>query len=256
MWQQSENGRVTHPFEPAILAATLALIPVLIIERDVSSGAWVTVAKVANWAIWGIFAAELIFILVVAPRKKAALRAHWLDVAIVLVTVPLYGELLSSIRAVRLFRLLRLLRASVVVARALQAERNLTSGNALRLVALATLFLTVIAGAVQSTVDTRDFATFWDGVWWAVVTVTTVGYGDLYPHTVPGRIIGIVVMLLGIGFLAVSYSDCGLALRAGGPRRRRSQGHGSPRTDRVGRCRVEGTTCGAGIGPTPGCRIP
>jgi voltage-gated potassium channel len=106
-------------------------------------------------------------------------------------------------RAVRLFRLLRLLRASVVVARALQAERNLTSGNALRLVALATLFLTVIAGAVQSTVDTRDFATFWDGVWWAVVTVTTVGYGDLYPHTVPGRIIGIVVMLLGIGFLAV-----------------------------------------------------
>ena len=56
---------------------------------------------------------------------------------------------------------------------------------------------------MQSTVDTRDFATFWDGVWWAVVTVTTVGYGDLYPHTVPGRIIGIVVMLLGIGFLAV-----------------------------------------------------
>ena len=74
MWQQSENGRVVHPFEPAILAATLALIPVLIIERDVSSGAWVTVAKVANWAIWGIFAAELIFILVVAPTKDAERR--------------------------------------------------------------------------------------------------------------------------------------------------------------------------------------
>jgi hypothetical protein len=44
MWQQAENGRVVHPFEPAILAATLALIPVMIIERDVSSGAWVTVA--------------------------------------------------------------------------------------------------------------------------------------------------------------------------------------------------------------------
>jgi voltage-gated potassium channel len=203
MWQQSKNGRVVHPFEPAILVATLALIPVLIIERDVSSGAWVTVAKVANWAIWAIFAAELIFILVVAPRKRAALRAHWLDVAIVLVTVPLYGELLSSIRAVRLFRLLRLLRASVVVTRAIQAERRLTSGNALRLASLATLFLTVMAGAVQSTVDTRDFASFWDGVWWAVVTVTTVGYGDLYPHTVAGRIIAMAVMLLGIGFLAV-----------------------------------------------------
>jgi voltage-gated potassium channel len=52
-------------------------------------------------------------------------------------------------------------------------------------------------------VDTGDFATFWDGVWWAVVTVTTVGYGDLYPHTVPGRIVAIALMLVGIGFLAV-----------------------------------------------------
>jgi voltage-gated potassium channel len=202
MWHQSENGRVTHRFEPIILAATLALIPVLILEHD-ASGGWLTAAKVANWIIWAVFAAELAFIWVVAPRKGQALRAHWLDVAIVFVTVPIYGEALSSIRSVRLFRLLRLLRASVVVARALQAERRLTSGSALRFAALATVFLTVMAGAVQSTIDTRDFATFWDGVWWAVVTVTTVGYGDLVPHTVAGRIIAMCLMLLGIGFLAV-----------------------------------------------------
>ncbi len=203
MWQQAPNGRVSHPFEPLILAASLALIPVLIIEHDVSSGTWATVAEIANWVIWAIFAAELVFILTVAPRKAAAASAHWLDVAIVLVTVPLYGEALSSIRSIRLFRLLRLLRASVVVSRALQAERRLASGSALRFAVLATVFLTVIAGAVQSTIDTRDFETFWDGVWWAVVTVTTVGYGDLVPHTVAGRIIAMCLMLLGIGFLAV-----------------------------------------------------
>jgi voltage-gated potassium channel len=203
MWEQSQSGRVTHPFEPVVLVATLALIPVLIVEHDVSSGGWLTAAKIANWAIWGIFAAELAFILIVAPRKAAAMRAHWLDVAIVLVSVPFFGQLLSSLRAVRLVRLLRLLRASVVVGRAIQAQRNLSSGNALRIAALSTIFFTVIAGAAQSTIDTKDFATFWDGVWWAVVTVTTVGYGDLYPHTVPGRIIAIVVMLVGVGFLAV-----------------------------------------------------
>jgi voltage-gated potassium channel len=202
-WQQSENERVSHPFEPVILGATLALIPVLIIERDVSSGPWATAAEIANWAIWAIFAAELAFILVVAPRKAAAVRAHWLDVAIVLVTIPFYGALLSSLRAVRLFRLLRLLRASVVLARAIQAERNLASGSALRLSVLATVFLTVIAGAVQSTVNSGDFTTFWNGVWWAVQTVTTVGYGDLKITTTSGRIIAIGVMLLGVGFLAV-----------------------------------------------------
>ncbi len=165
MSKQLPNGRVEHPFEPIVLAATLALIPVLIIEHDVSSGPWATIGEIANWAIWGIFAAEMVFILVVAPRKAAALRAHWLDAAIVLVTLPLYGALLSSLRSVRLYRLLRLVRAGVVIGRALQAERNLTSGNALRIAVLATVFLTVAAGAVQATVDTHDFKTFWDGVW-------------------------------------------------------------------------------------------
>jgi hypothetical protein len=147
MWQQGPDGRVSHPFEPFILVATLALIPVLIIEHDVSSGPWATVGAIANWVIWAIFAAELVFILAVAPRKAAALPAHWLDVAIVLVTVPFYGELLSSLRSVRLYRLLRLVRAGVVIGRALQAERRLTSGNALRLAALATVFLPVRTNA-------------------------------------------------------------------------------------------------------------
>jgi voltage-gated potassium channel len=117
--------------------------------------------------------------------------------------VPLFGELLASLRFVRLARLLRVLRAGVIIGRAVQAQRRLGSGAILRYVALITVFIVVVAGAAQASVNAREFPSIWDGVWWAVVTVTTVGYGDLYPVTVQGRLIGMAVMLLGIGFLSV-----------------------------------------------------
>lgn len=71
------------------------------------------------------------------------------------------------------------------------------------MVALLTLFIVVVAGAAQAAFNASEFDSVWDGVWWAIVTATTVGYGDLYPSTVEGRIIGIFVMLLGVGFLSV-----------------------------------------------------
>jgi hypothetical protein len=103
MWSQDESGRVHTPLEPVVLGAALALIPVFILQLD-ASGAWQTAAFVANWIIWVIFAIELAAILVVATRRKAALRAHWLDVAIVVLTIPLIGQFASSLRFFRLLR--------------------------------------------------------------------------------------------------------------------------------------------------------
>jgi voltage-gated potassium channel len=202
-WEQQESGRVVHSLEWVVLAAALALIPVVVIDSDVKSGGWRAAATAANWVIWAVFAAEFLFVLAVASRRGAAMRAHWLDFALVAVTVPAFGTFLSYLRLFRLVRLLRLLRLSLVLGRALQAERALTSRQVLRLVGLITILVVVIAGAVEATVDHGDFHSVWDGIWWAVVTVTTVGYGDIYPKSVEGRIVGMVVMFAGIGFLSV-----------------------------------------------------
>jgi voltage-gated potassium channel len=51
--------------------------------------------------------------------------------------------------------------------------------------------------------DRSEFPNIWLGLWWAVQTVTTVGYGDIVPHNVGGRAVAAVLMLIGIGFLTV-----------------------------------------------------
>jgi hypothetical protein len=87
----------------------------------------------------------------------------------------------------------------VLISRALQAERRLSSGNALRLAALATIFLTVLGGAVQSIVDTGDVGSSLGR------RLVGCGHGHnrwLRRHRdpyVPGRIVAITVMLVGVG---------------------------------------------------------
>jgi voltage-gated potassium channel len=82
-------------------------------------------------------------------------------------------------------------------------DRPLTPRRAARLIASASLFLTVVGGVVARLVDRKDFGSIGDGLWWALQTVTTVGYGDVVPHHTSGRVVGTVLMLNGIALLSV-----------------------------------------------------
>ena len=68
--------------------------------------------------------------------------------------------------------------------------------------ALVTLGLGLLAGFIVTVVDRKDFPTFGTAVWWAIVTLGTVGYGDVVPHTAWGRVVGSIVIVFGVTFIA------------------------------------------------------
>jgi len=65
------------------------------------------------------------------------------------------------------------------------------------------VLLIVMSGALISVAEPETVhGNMWDGMWWAIVTATTVGYGDISPATLPGRAIAVALMLFGIGLTA------------------------------------------------------
>jgi voltage-gated potassium channel len=67
---------------------------------------------------------------------------------------------------------------------------------------LTTAGLGTLSGFVVTLIDHKDFPNFGTGVWWAIVTLGTVGYGDVVPHTGWGRVVGSVVIIVGVTFLS------------------------------------------------------
>jgi voltage-gated potassium channel len=82
-------------------------------------------------------------------------------------------------------------------------RKPLTPARAGRAIALASTLVTIACGIVMRAVDSTDFDNVWVALWWAVQTVTTVGYGDEVPTNAAGRLVAAVLMLIGIGFLTV-----------------------------------------------------
>jgi voltage-gated potassium channel len=190
------SERVAQRFELPMMVAALLMIPVIAIQQSDAPEELRVVAEVLNWAIWLAFVVELAVMLKVVPNRRRWLREHPLEVAVVLVTPPF---LPSSLEAARVFRLLRL----IVLLRAAFIARRLFSLEGIRDAAVLALLTVLGGGAAFAAVESHQDLSAWDGVWWAITTVTTVGYGDIGPHTDAGRVIALAVMVVGIGFVAL-----------------------------------------------------
>lgn len=93
--------------------------------------------------------------------------------------------------------------AKVDVTARLLLRESLTARRAAAIIASFTLLITIAGGILARLVDHQEYPSIGKGLWFALQTVTTVGYGDVTPQHADGRVIAAVVMLSGIGFLAV-----------------------------------------------------
>jgi len=83
-----------------------------------------------------------------------------------------------------------------------RAGRAVASRRVFGYLAGATALVGIGAGILVRFIDHKDFATVGDGIWWAIVTLGTVGYGDIVPHTAWGRVVGSVVIVVGVTFIS------------------------------------------------------
>jgi voltage-gated potassium channel len=81
--------------------------------------------------------------------------------------------------------------------------RRLSPRRALQLIALLTFAVTLVGALLAWLIDRNEFSSLGESFWWALQTVTTVGYGDVVPAETDGRVIGVILMLQGIGLITV-----------------------------------------------------
>jgi voltage-gated potassium channel len=198
---------VATAFRLPVLAAALLVVPVIVLEEADLPAPWPAVTAAANWLIWSTFLAELVAMLAVVPDRRAWLRRHPLEVGLVVLTPPFLPATLQAARALRLLRVLRL----AITAHRLRA---LLSLDGLRATGLVALLAILGSGAAFAALEREQHLDAWDGVYWAVTTMTTVGYGDLSPQTEAGRLLAVAVMLTGISFLAVLTGTLAQAVMA------------------------------------------
>ncbi len=151
--------------------------------------------------LWGFFLVEQLILLALVKDRAFYLKTNWLLVAVVAFGLPLL-----FIPGVNFLLGVRLLRGLLVVITALRLGRRYfreLGRHVFFAIILMTAFLLTLGGSIMPMLDAETFDGFGDGMWWTLVTLSTVGYGDLVPQTEAGRLMGIIFVAMAVIWLSL-----------------------------------------------------
>ncbi len=133
-----------------------------------------------------------------APNKLKFMRWGWIDLIASIPTIGIfrYGRLLKLIRLIRVLRAFR--STEIIVRYIFKSKFKGTMISVLLLTILVIIFSSIAILHVENA-PTSNIKTASDALWWTVETITTIGYGDKYPVTDLGRVIGTILMISGVG---------------------------------------------------------
>lgn len=195
------------------LMIALALVSVFLLFFEVlaeHTPAQTRSLEIADLSIASIFLGEFSFRLYHAPNRRLFWRKHWWEL---LASIPFTSETTQVLRAFNLLRLFRLMRLLRLIRFAVRFKILLDSSARFAqqtyLIYICTsLGVVILAGALgfhymEAGVNPNVHG-LWDCLWWTIVTITTVGYGDIYPVTTGGRVLAIFLMLGGIATMGAA----------------------------------------------------
>ena len=238
------DTRAGRAFDLALLVAIALSVTAVMLETVAEIRAqWGAQLLVAEWFFTVLFTAEYVLRLLCVRRPVRYARSFF-GVVDLLAVLPTYLSLfvtgaqsLTVVRGLRLLRVFRILKlpeylgqASLLMAALRGSRQKIT------VFLLGVMMIVVVVGTLMYLIEGPEhgFTSIPTGIYWAVVTLTTVGYGDIAPQTAAGRVLAVAVMLTGYGIIAVPTGIVTAEMIAADRAAGRGGGRGCPKCDARG----------------------